>query len=139
MLMDQIIFDDPGYNVDETQSQDGRGGAELEGEEQEDIEHDSNYFIDSDHVMYGPGTEGQQVDIEHDPLFVDELTQQVSAQKRRGGQSIRTKAFTKLEDKFLCKAWETIGQDPRTGVEQKGAIFWTRIHTFFQEHKMYPL
>ena len=68
---------------------------------------------------------------------MDELTQQARAQKKRG-QSIRTKAFTIKEDELICHAWRDVGQDPKTGEEQKGTVFWRRIYAYFHERKMYP-
>uniref|UniRef100_A0A8I6YKP2 Uncharacterized protein n=1 Tax=Hordeum vulgare subsp. vulgare TaxID=112509 RepID=A0A8I6YKP2_HORVV len=30
-----------------------------------------------------------------------------------------------------------ISQDPRTGAQQKGLVFWTRVHKTFHERKMF--
>ena len=57
MLMDMLIFEGRGVDLDETQSQDGRafpeedmGGAGADA--------DAGYFVDEDGVMHGPGAEG---------------------------------------------------------------------------------
>ena len=77
------------------------------------------------------------VDIASEPLtFIGELSQQARAQKKRR-QSIRTKAFTTKEDELLCHGWADIGQDPKTGAEQKGSVFWKRIYAYYHEGKMF--
>src|SRR4051812_30781388 len=104
---------------------------------------DADCFVDEDGAMHGPGTEEEWrtddgLDIGEAPLtFMDELTQQARAQKKRG-QSIRTKAFTIKEDELICSAWRDDGQDHKTGAEQKGSVFWRRIYAYFHERKMYP-
>ncbi|XBI18941.1 hypothetical protein VPH35_060590 [Triticum aestivum] len=79
--------------------------------------------------------EGNDVDISGAPLFIDELTQRAEAQKKR--KSIRTGSYTQDEDKLICQAWMEISQDPRTGAQQKGIVFWTRVHKTFHERKMF--
>uniref|UniRef100_A0A453F0Y4 Myb-like domain-containing protein n=1 Tax=Aegilops tauschii subsp. strangulata TaxID=200361 RepID=A0A453F0Y4_AEGTS len=49
-----------------------------------------------------------------------------------------TKAYTSAEDKLLCECWRDIGQDPKTGAEQKASTFWTRVHREFHERKKFP-
>ena len=68
-------------------------------------------------------------------MFIDELTQRAEAQKKR--KSIRTGSYTQDEDKLICQAWMEISQDPRTGAQQKGIVFWTRVHKTFHERKMF--
>uniref|UniRef100_A0A453F0T7 No apical meristem-associated C-terminal domain-containing protein n=1 Tax=Aegilops tauschii subsp. strangulata TaxID=200361 RepID=A0A453F0T7_AEGTS len=45
---------------------------------------------------------------------------------------------TSAEDKLLCECWRDIGQDPKTGAEQKASTFWTRVHREFHERKKFP-
>uniref|UniRef100_A0A453EKE5 Myb/SANT-like domain-containing protein n=1 Tax=Aegilops tauschii subsp. strangulata TaxID=200361 RepID=A0A453EKE5_AEGTS len=42
------------------------------------------------------------------------------------------------EDKLLCECLRDIGQDPKTGAEQKTSTFWTRVHREFHERKKFP-
>ena len=80
--------------------------------------------------------EEEDVDISAEPLvFIDELTQRAEAQKRK--QSIRTGSYTQEEDTLICESWMEIGQDPMKGAEQKGAIFWTRVHKNFHERRKF--
>ena len=64
---------------------------------------DADCFVDDDGVMHGLGAEegwrtDDGLDIGEAPFsFMDELTQQARAQKKKG-QSIRTKAFTIKEE-----------------------------------------
>ena len=81
--------------------------------------------------------EEDECDIEAEPLFEDELANQAdgTAPKRK---SKRTKAYTAAEDKLLCECWRDIGQDPKTGAEQKHSTFWIRVHREFHERKKFP-
>ncbi|KAE8793757.1 Lectin-domain containing receptor kinase A4.3 [Hordeum vulgare] len=54
------------------------------------------------------------------------------------GKSKRTKAYTAAEDKLFCECWRDIGQDPKTGAEQKNSMFWIRVHREFHERKKFP-
>uniref|UniRef100_A0A8I6WSI4 No apical meristem-associated C-terminal domain-containing protein n=1 Tax=Hordeum vulgare subsp. vulgare TaxID=112509 RepID=A0A8I6WSI4_HORVV len=80
--------------------------------------------------------EEDECDIEAEPLFEDDLANQVdgTAPKRK---SKRTKAYTAAEDKLLCECWRDIGQDPKTGAEQKHSTFWIRVHREFHERKKF--
>ncbi|KAE8793870.1 Lectin-domain containing receptor kinase A4.3 [Hordeum vulgare] len=81
--------------------------------------------------------EEDECDIEAEPLFKDELANQAdgTAPKRK---SKRAKAYTATEDKLLCECWRDIGQDPKTGVEQKHSTVWIRVHREFHERKKFP-
>ena len=68
-------------------------------------------------------------------MFIDELTQRAEAQKRR--KSIRTGSYTQDEDKLICQCWMKISQNPKTGAQQKGLVFWMRVHTTFHERNMF--
>uniref|UniRef100_A0A8I6WZW9 Uncharacterized protein n=1 Tax=Hordeum vulgare subsp. vulgare TaxID=112509 RepID=A0A8I6WZW9_HORVV len=128
-----------GFNPDETQSQDGRGynedqvaflrdqvGLDLDGFPL-DHEFPEDYGLE----------EEDECDIEAELLFEDEVTNQAdgTTPKRK---SKRTKAYTAVEDKLLCKCWRDIGQDPKTGAEQKHYTFWIRVHREFHEQKKFP-
>ncbi|SPT19929.1 unnamed protein product [Triticum aestivum] len=111
--MQNLIFKggapDASYDPDETQNQDG---------------HD-----------YGLEEE-DECDIEVEPLFEDELANQAASPKPKR-KSKRMKAYTAAEDKLLCECWRDIGQDPKTGAEQKHSTFWTRVHREFHERKKF--
>lgn len=74
---------------------------------------------------------------QREPLFEDELANQAAGAKP-GRKSKRTKAYTAAEDKLLCECWGDIGQDPKTGAEQKASTFWIRVHREFHERKKFP-
>ena len=80
---------------------------------------------------------GGSMNIDDEPLFVDELTQAAAAQARTRRVSKRTSNYTELEDKMIVEAWLAIGQDPLKGAEQKGGAFWRRIFDYFHEHRRY--
>ncbi|KAK1619965.1 hypothetical protein QYE76_025482 [Lolium multiflorum] len=77
------------------------------------------------------------MNINEEPLFVDELTQATTAQGRCLRTSKRTSNYTELEDRMVVEGWLAIRQNPLTGVEQKGTTFWRRIHEYFHEHHRY--
>uniref|UniRef100_A0A8I6X9Z7 No apical meristem-associated C-terminal domain-containing protein n=1 Tax=Hordeum vulgare subsp. vulgare TaxID=112509 RepID=A0A8I6X9Z7_HORVV len=81
--------------------------------------------------------EEDDCDIEGEPLFEDELANQVVWAKPKR-KSKWTKAYTTAEDKLLCECWRDIGQDPKTSAEQKHSTFWIRIHHEFHERKKFP-
>nr|XP_020160914.1 uncharacterized protein LOC109746191 [Aegilops tauschii subsp. strangulata] len=80
--------------------------------------------------------EEDELDIEREPLFEDELANQVFGVKPKR-KSRRTKAYTAAEDKLLCECSMDIGQDPKVGAEQKASTFWTRVHREFNERKKF--
>ncbi|KAI4993808.1 hypothetical protein ZWY2020_008121 [Hordeum vulgare] len=81
--------------------------------------------------------EEDECDIEAEPLFEDELANQADGTTAKR-KSKRTKAYTTAEDKLLCDCWRDIGQDPKTGAEQKHSTFWIRVHHEFHERKKFP-
>ncbi|SPT19860.1 unnamed protein product [Triticum aestivum] len=127
------------YDPDETQSQDGRAQyvADEEADNRADYDHGDSWHEDDDIYCEGDGDEEESndIDIGGEPLFIDELTQRAEAQKRR--KSIHTGSYTQEEDKLICQCWMEISQNPRTGVQQKGLVFWTRVHKTFLERKMF--
>ena len=140
--MEDVIFEGGhgrAYDPEETQSQDGRAQyvPDEEADDRADYDHGDSWHEDDDIYVEGDGDEeeGNDVDISGEPLFIDELTQRAEAQKKR--KSIRTGSYTQDEDKLICQAWMEISQDPRTGAQQKGIVFWTRVHKTFHERKMF--
>lgn len=128
-FMEDIICEGgQAYDVDETQSQDGRGQY-TDGQEDMDV----HGHEDTD----GHGYQGQEdgVDIDDEPLFHEELAHQANSQRRR--KSIRTGGYTQDEDKLICEAWMKIGQDPKTGADKKGTTFWKRVWTYFHERRKF--
>ncbi|KAF7029172.1 hypothetical protein CFC21_040984 [Triticum aestivum] len=76
--------------------------------------------------------EEDELDINGEPLFEDELTNQATGAKPKC-KSKRTKAYMAAEDKLICECWRDIGQDPKVGVEQKASTFWICVHREFHE------
>ena len=70
--------------------------------------------------------EEDELDIDGEPLFEDELANQAGANKEC--KSRRTKAYTPSEDKLLREFWRDIGQDPKVGAKQKASTFWFHVH-----------
>ncbi|KAE8806003.1 Eyes absent-like protein 4 [Hordeum vulgare] len=66
--------------------------------------------------------EEDECNIKGEPSFEDELSNQAAWAKLKR-KSKRTKACTTVEDKLLCECWKDIGQDPKTGAEQKHSTF----------------
>jgi hypothetical protein len=79
------------------------------------------------------------MNIEHESLFAEELTQAAVGQARGRRFSKRTTNYTVQEDKVLVDGWLTIGQDALTGVEQKGTAFWHRMYEYFHEYRKYEV
>ncbi|KAE8813997.1 Eyes absent-like protein 4 [Hordeum vulgare] len=117
-----------GFDSDETQSQDGRGYNEDQAAFMRDqVGLDLDGFpLDHEFPEDYRLEEEDECGIEAEPLFEDELANQAdgTTPKRK---SKRTKAYTAAEDKLLCECWRDIGQDPKTGVEQKHLTFWIRV------------
>ncbi|KAE8816670.1 Lectin-domain containing receptor kinase A4.3 [Hordeum vulgare] len=78
--------------------------------------------------------EEDDMHIDEEPLFEEELTNQTAAGAKPKRKSKRTKAYMPIEDKLLCECWRDIGQDPKVGTEQK----WARVHREFHERKKFP-
>nr|XP_040249297.1 uncharacterized protein LOC120966812 [Aegilops tauschii subsp. strangulata] len=140
--MEDVIFEGGqgrAYDPNNTQSQDGRAQyvPDEDADDRTDYDHGDSWHEDDDIYVEGDGDEeeGNDVDISGEPLFIDELTQRAEAQKKR--KSIRTGSYTQDEDKLICQVWMEISQDLRTGAQQKGIVFWTRVHKTFHERKMF--
>ncbi|XBI61767.1 hypothetical protein VPH35_042513 [Triticum aestivum] len=131
-----------GYDPEETQGQDGRGAftpAAGYDPDQAAFMHDQvGIDLDGfplDHEIpddYGLEEE-DECDIEVEPLFKDELANRTAGPKPKR-KSKRMKAYTAAEDKLLCECWRDIGQDPKTGAEQKHSTFWTPLEAFKVQH-----
>ncbi|XBJ18102.1 hypothetical protein VPH35_009352 [Triticum aestivum] len=140
--MEDVIFDDGHgrtYDPEETPSQDGRAEyvPDEEADDRADYDHGDSWHEDDDIYVEGheEEEESNDVDISGAPLFIDELTQRAEAQKKR--KSIRTGSYTQDKDKLICQAWMEISQDSRTGAQQKGIVFWTRVYKTFHGRKMF--
>ncbi|XBI21253.1 hypothetical protein VPH35_062392 [Triticum aestivum] len=141
-FMEDVIYEGGhgrAYDPDETQSQDGRAQyvPDEEADDRADYDHGDSWHEDDDIYCEGDGDEEESndIDIGGEPLFIDELTQRAEAQKR--WKSIRTGSYTQDEDKLICQCLMEISQDPKTGAQQKGLVFWTRVHKTFHERKMF--
>nr|XP_020183154.1 uncharacterized protein LOC109768837 [Aegilops tauschii subsp. strangulata] len=120
------------FDPDDTQSQDARGqyGNDPFGDNEEEEAHNHGNSWHEEEDIYCKDEE-EEVDIAEEPLFIDEVTQRADTQRRK--QSIHMGSYTKEEDILICERWMEIGQDPMKGAEQKGSVFWTRVHKTFQE------
>ncbi|XP_037480496.1 uncharacterized protein LOC119357757 [Triticum dicoccoides] len=96
-----------GYNTDETQSQDGRGvfTPSTFDQDQATFMHDQTGLdLDGfplDHEFSEDYGQEDECDIEGEPLFEDELTNQDAGVKPKQ-KSKWTKAYTAVEDKLIC-------------------------------------
>ncbi|KAE8797847.1 Eyes absent-like protein 4 [Hordeum vulgare] len=146
--MQNMIFEDgvraAGFDPGETQSQDGRGAFTLPAgynEDQAAFMHDQvgldldGFPLDHEFLQDYGLEEEDECDIEAEPLFQDELANQADGTKPKR-KSKRTKAYTAAEDKLFVSVGG-IGQDPKTGVEQKHSTFWIRVHREFHERKKF--
>ncbi|XBI86828.1 hypothetical protein VPH35_094708 [Triticum aestivum] len=68
--------------------------------------------------------EDDEMDIDGEPLFEDELLNQSGAKPKC--KSKRTKAYPPSKDKLL-----------KVGVEQKASTFWIRVHREYYERKKF--
>ncbi|XBH80171.1 hypothetical protein VPH35_105965 [Triticum aestivum] len=103
-FMEDVIYEGGhgrAYDLKETQSQDGRAEyvADEEADDRADYDHGDSWHEDDD-IYYeddGDEEEGKDIDISGEPLFIDELTQRVEAQKRR--KNIRAGSYSQEKDK----------------------------------------
>ncbi|XBI38573.1 hypothetical protein VPH35_123553 [Triticum aestivum] len=146
-FMQNVIFEGRGeafhvdgqeqpFDVDATQSQDGRGTYDDSQfgvyDDADEDNHGNSWHEDDD--LYCEDEE-DEVYIFAEPLcFIDELTQKAEAQKR--SKSIRTGSYSQAENTLICESWK---EDPIKGAEQKGVVFWTIVHMNFHERKKFPL
>ncbi|KAE8803317.1 Serine/threonine-protein kinase mph1 [Hordeum vulgare] len=103
------------FDLEETESQDGRGEY-MAGEDFE-ADHCDSLHEEDDIYCEGHEEEEDGIDIAGEPLFMDELTQRAEAQMRK--KSIRTGSYTQDEDKLICESWKEIVQDPRVGFKAR--------------------
>ncbi|KAE8820310.1 Lectin-domain containing receptor kinase A4.3 [Hordeum vulgare] len=87
---------------------------------------------------YNLEEEDDDMDIDEEYLFEEELANQTAVGAKPKRKSKWTKAYMPVEDKLLCECWRDIGQDPKIGAEQKWASLWTRMHHEFHERKKFP-
>ncbi|KAE8806218.1 Lectin-domain containing receptor kinase A4.3 [Hordeum vulgare] len=134
------------YDPNEPQSQDGRRAFTPSTFDQDQtafmrdpVDMDLDVFPLDHEFLEDYGQEQEdECDIEGETLFEDELTNQAVWEKQPKRKRKWTKAYTAVEDKLLCECWRDIGQDPKTGAENKHSTFWTRVHREFHEGKKFP-
>ncbi|KAE8810455.1 putative DBINO protein [Hordeum vulgare] len=136
----RVLFDEmptPMPPVDNNYDQFMDGVIYNEADDRADYDHGDSWHGDDDIYCEGDGDEDEvnDIDISGEPLFIDDPTQRAEAQKKK--KSICTGSYTQDEDKLICNSWMEISQDPRTGAQQKGLVFWTRVHKTFHERKMF--
>ncbi|KAE8802316.1 Eyes absent-like protein 4 [Hordeum vulgare] len=149
--MQNMIFEGgvqaAGFDPDETQNQDGQGALMPPAGYNEDqasfmrdqVGLDLNGFP-LDHEFpedYGLEEE-DECDIEAGLCLRMSSPTKPTGRSRSARASKRTKAYRTAEDKLLCECWRDIGQDPKTGAEQKHSTFWIHVHREFHEHKKFP-
>lgn len=131
------------YNLEETQSQDGRAPFipatyDQAGMDDAFMHHQvglGSFPLDHEFPEDYSLEEEDEMNIDREPLFEDELANQARVKPKR--KSKRTKAYMPYEDKLLCECWRDMGQDPKVGAEQKTSIFWLRVHCEYHEHKKF--
>ncbi|KAE8819112.1 Lectin-domain containing receptor kinase A4.3 [Hordeum vulgare] len=84
---------------------------------------------------YGLEEEDDDMDIDGEPLFEEELANQTVVGAKPKRKSKWTKAYMLVEEKLLYECWRDIGQDPKVDAEQKYSALWTRVHREFHESK----
>ncbi|KAE8784324.1 Lectin-domain containing receptor kinase A4.3 [Hordeum vulgare] len=87
---------------------------------------------------YGLEEDDDDMDIDEEPLFEEELANQTVVGAKPKRKSKRTKAYTPAENKLLRECWRDIGQDPKVGAKQKYFSLWTHVHCEFHERKKFP-
>ncbi|KAE8772753.1 Eyes absent-like protein 4 [Hordeum vulgare] len=96
------------YDPDETQSQDGRAPFTQTTNDTHDAFMQDQVVLDGfplDHEFpedYGLQKEDDDMDIDVEPLFEEELANQTATGVKPKHKSKRTKAYTLAEDKLLC-------------------------------------
>ncbi|XBJ09938.1 hypothetical protein VPH35_014915 [Triticum aestivum] len=136
-FMENVIYEGGhggAYDPNETQSQDGCAQY-VADKDNEAHDHGDSWHEDDDIYCEGDGAEEEGIDIGGEPLFIDELTRRAEAQKRK--KSIHMGSYSQEEDKLIFQSWMEISQDPRTGAQQMGLVFWTRVHKTFHERKLF--
>ncbi|KAI4990503.1 hypothetical protein ZWY2020_038866 [Hordeum vulgare] len=132
------------YDPDETQSQDGREPFTQATNDPHDASMQDMVGLDGfplDHEFpedYDLEEEDDDMDIDGEPFFEEEVANQTAARVKPKRKSKRTKAYTPPEDKLLCECWRDIGQDPKISAERKWSALWTRVHREFHERKKFP-
>uniref|UniRef100_A0A8I6WRV6 Myb-like domain-containing protein n=1 Tax=Hordeum vulgare subsp. vulgare TaxID=112509 RepID=A0A8I6WRV6_HORVV len=82
--------------------------------------------------------EDDDMNIDGEPLFEEELANQITVGAKPKRKSKRTKAYTPAEDKLLCECWRDIEKDPKIGTEQRWSALWIRVHREFHGRKKFP-
>ncbi|KAE8819970.1 DNA repair protein rhp54 [Hordeum vulgare] len=132
-----------GYDLEDTQSQDDRGpftpstydqvGMQAAFMQDQVVLDLDGFPLDHEFPKDYSLEEEDDMDIDGEPLFEDELANQAARVKTKR-KSRRTKAYTMAKDKLLCECWRGIRQDPEVDAEQNASTFWTRVHREFHEH-----
>ncbi|KAL9671217.1 hypothetical protein QQ045_008783 [Rhodiola kirilowii] len=63
----------------------------------------------------------------------EEMNSQPNLSQKKG----RSKNFTIAEDMLLISAWENVSLDPIKGNNQTQTSYWSRIASYFDEHKTF--
>jgi hypothetical protein len=58
-----------------------------------------------------------------------------STPSSKASQKTKGKNFSVEEDRLLASAWLNVSTDPKQGTNQTKATFWTRVYTYYQNHK----
>ncbi|KAE8795508.1 DNA repair protein rhp54 [Hordeum vulgare] len=132
------------YDPNGTQSQDGRAPFTQATNDLHDAFMQDQVGLDGfplNHEFpedYRLHEEEDDMDIDGEPLFEEELANQTAAGGKPKRKSKRTKAYTSAEDKLLCECWRDIGQELKISAEKKWSALWTHVHREFHERKKFP-
>ncbi|KAE8776695.1 Eyes absent-like protein 4 [Hordeum vulgare] len=113
------------YDPDESQSQDSRAPLRQVTNDPDEAFMQDHVGLDAfplDHEFpedYGLEDEDDDMDIDGEPLFEEELANQTVVGAKLKRKSKRMKAYTPAEGKLLYECWRDIGQDPKIAIEQK--------------------
>ncbi|PNT71057.1 hypothetical protein BRADI_2g22295v3 [Brachypodium distachyon] len=132
-VFDELSPTNEAYYDDEESLQEMiRHGGQQDGRQEED--EDGGHSGQQDDELDGEenGEQDEEFDYMGKSTFEEELAQVASETASR---TKRTGSYTEDEDKLLCDAWLTIGQDPIARAEQKGGAYWKRIHEYFHKYK----
>ncbi|KAL9680627.1 hypothetical protein QQ045_018511 [Rhodiola kirilowii] len=66
-----------------------------------------------------------------------EANEQMGSQAQLSQKKGRSKNFSIAEDMLLISAWENISFDPIRGNNQTQTNYWSRIASYFDEHKSF--
>jgi adenylate kinase family enzyme len=58
-----------------------------------------------------------------------------STPSSKASQKTKGKNFSVEEDRLLASSWLNVSTDPKQRTNQTKATFWTRVYTYYQNHR----